>query len=127
MTACIVPRGRSRPQRGRPERAACCCPGTRNEITPPRLRLTCMPAVSMRREICEVHGALRWGCVNGKRICSFCESFDFPQPLTVVQIPPLAVKLGICNHGQIVPRHTRSDSRLGERGADEVAEHRERS
>ena len=47
----------------------------------------------------------------------------FPQPLTVVQIPPLAVELGICNHGQIVLQtYPVRQPPQGERGADEVAE-----
>ena len=47
----------------------------------------------------------------------------FAQPLTVVQIPPLAVELGICNHGQIVLQtYPVRQPPQGERGADEVAE-----
>ena len=40
-----------------------------------------------------------------------------------MQIPPLAVKLGICNHGQIVLQtYPVRQPPQGERGADEVAE-----
>ena len=47
----------------------------------------------------------------------------FPQPLTVVQIPPLAVELGIYDHGQIVLQtYPVRQPPQGERGADEVAE-----
>ena len=47
----------------------------------------------------------------------------FAQPLTVVQIPSLAVELGICNHGQIVLQtYPVRQPPQGERGADEVAE-----
>ena len=46
-----------------------------------------------------------------------------PQPLTVVQIPPLAVELGIYDHGQIVLQtYPVRQPPQGERGADEVAE-----
>ena len=51
------------------------------------------------------------------------ELLIFAQPLTVVQIPSLAVELGICNHGQIVLQtYPVRQPPQGERGADEVAE-----
>ena len=51
-------------------------------------------------KVCKVLGALRQGRVNGKADLFFLrELLIFAQPLTVVQIPPLAVELGICNHG----------------------------
>ena len=47
----------------------------------------------------------------------------FAQPLTVVQIPPLAVELGIYDHGQIVLQtYPVRQPPQGKRGADEVAE-----